>query len=142
MKVYSLPLLPLLNSALTFPLKQTERIPPIPCFNSPNQRIALSSFCHFGRANNDRRKLNSLTVCMSLNKEEEEDPWEQEEETGKRTVVTTSFGSESVPQEQRPTNEYLNLLQQPLFGWASQETGNVGLFQRLLVTYLAIFLLV
>lgn len=58
------------------------------------------------------------------------------------TTTTTSFGSESVPEEQRPTNEYLNLIQQPLFDWANQESGIMGLVTKLVMTYIAIFILV
>lgn len=102
------------------------------------------SFCSRTSKVHDFRKSNSVVLYLSFKdgEQEEEDPWALKESAGTRTTVTTSFGSESVPQEQRPTNEYLNLLQQPLFGWASQETGNIGLFQRLFLSYSAIFCLV
>ncbi|KAL9188013.1 hypothetical protein ACHAXT_006391 [Thalassiosira profunda] len=54
----------------------------------------------------------------------------------------TTFGAENVPVEQRPSNEYLNLIQQPTFGWASQETGDVGLVVRLAAIYGVFFALV
>ncbi len=54
----------------------------------------------------------------------------------------TTFGAENVPVEQRPSNEYLNLIQQPTFAWASQESGDGGLVLRLMVTYIAFFVLV
>jgi hypothetical protein len=53
---------------------------------------------------------------------------------------TTSFGSEAVPEGQRPVNEYLDVTKQPLFGWAA--TGTMGLLTRLVVFYSAIFGLV
>lgn len=56
--------------------------------------------------------------------------------------VETTFGAENVPVEQRPSNEYLNLIQQPTFGWASQDSGDVGLVIRLAVLYGALFGLV
>ena len=56
--------------------------------------------------------------------------------------VETTFGAENVPVEQRPSNEYLNLIQQPTFAWASQESGDGGLVLRLAVTYIALFVLV
>ena len=56
--------------------------------------------------------------------------------------VETTFGAENVPVEQRPSNEYLNLIQQPTFGWASQESGDAGLVLRLAITYVAFFVLV
>ena len=54
----------------------------------------------------------------------------------------TSFGAEAVPEEQRPTNEYLELTRQPLFSWADQERGDKGLAVRLGATYVALFALV
>jgi hypothetical protein len=51
----------------------------------------------------------------------------------------TSFGAEAVPEGQRPVNEYLDLLRQPLFGWASEESGNKGLMIRLLAVYAVVF---
>ena len=55
---------------------------------------------------------------------------------------TSTFGAEAVPEEQRPSNEYLDLIRQPLFGWASQESGNSGLAIRLAATYVAFYALV
>ncbi len=37
-----------------------------------------------------------------------------------------SFGAESVPDGQRPVNEYLDLRQAPLFDWGSNEVGGNG----------------
>jgi len=73
--------------------------------------------------------------------EEDDDDFSSFKEP-RNIVTTTSFGSESVPEEQRPTNEYLNLIQQPLFDWANQESGTVGLATKLVITYIAIFILV
>jgi Conserved in the green lineage and diatoms 27 len=52
----------------------------------------------------------------------------------------TNFGSESVPENQRPVNEYLDITSQPLFGWAA--TGTQGLLVRLVIFYGAFFGLV
>jgi Conserved in the green lineage and diatoms 27 len=52
----------------------------------------------------------------------------------------TNFGSESVPENQRPVNEYLDITSQPLFGWAA--TGSQGLLIRLVIFYGAFFGLV
>lgn len=49
----------------------------------------------------------------------------------------TSFGAEAVPEEQRPANEYLDLIRSPLFGWADQERGDSGLAIRLAAVYAA-----
>lgn len=54
-------------------------------------------------------------------------------------VPETSFGAEAVPEQQRPVNEYLDLLRQPMFGWASEETGSKGLLIRLLAVYGVVF---
>ena len=51
----------------------------------------------------------------------------------------TSFGSEAVPEAQRPVNEYLDVTSQPLFGWA---ITSKGLLTRLLLFYAVIFGLV
>lgn len=126
MKVGYLCWLPILNSSLGLGLQRS------------------GSFCSSITKASNCRKLHSTVMYVSYKdgEEEEEDPWARKDSARTKTTVATSFGSESVPQEQRPTNEYLNLLQQPLFGWASQETGNIGLFQRLLLSYLVIFCLV
>eukprot|EP00565_Helicotheca_tamesis_P001699 CAMPEP_0185740806 /NCGR_PEP_ID=MMETSP1171-20130828/38621_1 /TAXON_ID=374046 /ORGANISM="Helicotheca tamensis, Strain CCMP826" /LENGTH=243 /DNA_ID=CAMNT_0028412731 /DNA_START=150 /DNA_END=881 /DNA_ORIENTATION=- len=54
----------------------------------------------------------------------------------------TSFGAEAVPEEQRPANEYLDLIRQPFFAWADQERGNTGLAIRLAAVYVVSFFLV
>jgi hypothetical protein len=51
----------------------------------------------------------------------------------------TSFGSEMVPEGQRPVNEYLDLVRAPLFGWASEEVGSKGLLSRLVTVYAVSF---
>jgi len=51
----------------------------------------------------------------------------------------TTFGAEDVPDSQVPANEYMDLMRQPLFDWASEETGNTGLAIRLAVLYAAFF---
>lgn len=57
----------------------------------------------------------------------------------KRLAPATSFGSEIVPEEQRPVNEYLDITRQPMFGWANEESGSKGLLTRLLITYSVVF---
>ena len=54
----------------------------------------------------------------------------------------TTFGAENVPVDFRPSNEYLNLVRQPTFGWASQECGDSGLAIRLAIVYAGFFFLV
>jgi hypothetical protein len=54
-----------------------------------------------------------------------------------RRIPETAFGSEAVPEGQRPINEYLDLQRAPLFGWAT--LNNTGLFFRLLLVYAVVF---
>ena len=54
----------------------------------------------------------------------------------------TTFGAENVPVDQRPSNEYLNLLNEPTYGWASQDSGDLGLVLRLAAIYIGFFFLV
>ena len=70
----------------------------------------------------------------------DEDGYEIRRDTSLR--IETTFGAENVPVDQRPSNEYLNLIQQPTFAWASQESGDGGLVLRLAGTYIAFFVLV
>jgi hypothetical protein len=53
---------------------------------------------------------------------------------------TSTFGAEAVPEDQRPANEYLDLIRQPLFGWADEQRGDRGLVIRLGLTYVLFFL--
>lgn len=50
---------------------------------------------------------------------------------------TTSFGAEIVPEAQRPVNEYLDVISQPFFDWAS--AGTKGLLTRLVILYSILF---
>lgn len=54
----------------------------------------------------------------------------------------TSFGSEAVPENQRPINEYLDVTKQPFFDWADTNTGTFGLIIRLFILYNLIFWLI
>lgn len=57
-------------------------------------------------------------------------------------IPESSFGSEVVPEGQRPVNEYLDVLRQPLFDWACLETGGKGLLTRLAILYGVVFAVV
>jgi hypothetical protein len=57
-------------------------------------------------------------------------------------VPETSFGAETVPKEQRPVNEYLDVTSQPFFGWANPENGSKGLLTRLVILYSVVFAVV
>jgi len=81
------------------------------------------------------------TISSSLRySSDPEDGYEIDATSGFRPKTT--WGAENVPVDQRPSQEYLNLLDQPLFGWASQEAGDSGLAVRLTVFYIAMFVLV
>jgi Conserved in the green lineage and diatoms 27 len=54
----------------------------------------------------------------------------------------TSFGSEAVPEAQRPINEYLDVTSQPLFDWANRDSGDLGLLTRLGIVYGIVFAVV
>jgi len=54
-------------------------------------------------------------------------------------IPETSFGADAVPEGQRPVNEYLDVIRAPLFGWASEETGDEGLLKRLGILYFVAF---
>ena len=83
---------------------------------------------------------------MDEDDEEEEEGYEinntRKTQQQQQQQTSTSFGAENVPVDQRPSNEYLNLINQPTYGWASQENGDGGLVVRLAVTYAAFFVLV
>lgn len=99
-----------------------------------------------GTSLSNRRKAFCNPPSSSLLKaydDDDEEGYEIESNgAGKTQQTSTSFGAENVPVDQRPSNEYLNLINQPLFGWASQEIGDQGLGVRLAVTYAAFFVLV
>lgn len=57
-------------------------------------------------------------------------------------IPETSFGSDVVPDGQKPVNEYLDLIRSPMFGWAGQKTGTTGLVIRLIAVYLVSFAVV
>lgn len=47
----------------------------------------------------------------------------------------TTFGAEAVPLEQRPANEYLDLISAPFFDWANRPNGSQALGIRLALLY-------
>ena len=91
-----------------------------------------------------RNNSPSSFSVLKAYEDDDEDGYEINSTNGSSTqqISSTSFGADNVPVEQRPSNEYLNLISQPLFGWASQEIGDQGLGIRLAVTYAAFFVVV
>ena len=106
----------------------SKRILPSECTNYLNQRIASSTILHESLDDTDD---SSGYEIRAKNTNGSSRPQQQ-----------TTFGAENVPVDQRPSNEYLNLIQQPTFNWASQDSGDVGLGIRLAVLYVALFALV
>lgn len=80
-------------------------------------------------------------VPLRFSSSDEDEGYEVRGDAGGSRPETT-FGAENVPVEQRPSNEYLNLIRQPTFGWASQESGDEGLAARLAIIYAGLFILV
>lgn len=69
--------------------------------------------------------------------DDEDDDWTVTLEKATKTKAPKrTFGSENVPDGQIPANEYLDLVSSPMFDWASEEKGNVGLTLRLGALYL------
>lgn len=61
------------------------------------------------------------------------------------STTTTTFGSEAVPEGQRPANEYLDLISAPFFDWAKQSSSpnpSQSLAIRLTLTYIVIYALI
>mmetsp|Transcript_13090 Transcript_13090/g.14722 ORF Transcript_13090/g.14722 Transcript_13090/m.14722 type:complete len:331 (+) Transcript_13090:33-1025(+) len=59
------------------------------------------------------------------------------------SLPTTTFGAEAVPEAQRPANEYLDLLNSPLFDWANLKPNPTrNLIIRLSVLYVPLFALI
>jgi Conserved in the green lineage and diatoms 27 len=51
----------------------------------------------------------------------------------------TNFGSENVPEAQRPINEYLDVTNQPFFTWARDSQSNFDLFVKFALFYMIMF---
>jgi len=65
---------------------------------------------------------------------------EEDFENVERTnAPSTTFGAEGVPLEQRPANEYLDLISAPFFDWANRPGGDTSLVIRLGALYAVTF---
>ena len=97
------------------------------------QRSSFAFTCLTGRTrySGAARYLSSFGLFSRNNKRSDEFD---------ELVPERSFGSEGVPEEQRPINEYLDMKKQPLFGWASND--DKGLLTRLGIVYVVVFLAV
>jgi hypothetical protein len=100
--------------------------------SSPNKCLRCASPQH--RHGQQPRHLSKAFLMMNY-EDGEEDELDFAEFT--RRIPETAFGSEAVPEGQRPINEYLDLQRAPLFGWAT--LNNTGLFFRLLLVYAVVF---
>lgn len=90
-----------------------------------------------------RSPLISLESSFDYNDDDDEDDdaegYEIRGGGDNRKRPDTTFGAKNVPVDFRPSNEYLNLIKQPTFSWASQDVGDVGLILRLVAIYAAFF---
>ena len=93
-------------------------------------------------SSNHKKAFRPCSSSLKVYEDDDEEGYEITNGGRNTQQTTTSFGADNVPVEQRPSNEYLNLISQPLFGWASQELGDQGLGVRLAITYIAFFVLV
>jgi len=98
--------------------------------------------CFAGGVVTTRKTMTTTTTIrssgrMELRSAANNDNNDNNDRTTKRP--TTSFGADAVPEAQRPANEYLDLRNQPLFNWASQEAGSSGLAIRLSILYAVTF---
>jgi hypothetical protein len=100
--------------------------------------------CFAGGVVTTRKTMTTTTMTtirssgrMELRSAANNDNNDNNDRTTKRP--TTSFGADAVPEAQRPANEYLDLRNQPLFNWASQEAGSSGLAIRLSILYAVTF---
>mmetsp|Transcript_26337 Transcript_26337/g.40249 ORF Transcript_26337/g.40249 Transcript_26337/m.40249 type:complete len:308 (+) Transcript_26337:96-1019(+) len=111
--------------------------------NSAQKIVALPSQKHFTYSTSP----SSLSAKFRLDSDYDE------EEDGVQIAVkssdlrngdavsspTATFGAEAVPEEQRPANEYLNLIASPFFDWADKPSGSKEFFIRLSVLYAITF---
>lgn len=100
------------------------------------QAAARSIISSRERKSNNQR-IGSLALHQSSFDDDEDSGYEIRGDNANAPArrPETTFGAENVPVEQRPSNEYLNLINAPTFGWASQESGDIGLILRLTVLY-------
>jgi len=85
----------------------------------------------------DDRYSNKIPASLrNIDLTEDEEDFENVERTN---APTTTFGSEAVPLEQRPANEYLELISSPFFDWANRPGGGTTLGIRLGVLYTVLF---
>lgn len=106
--------------ALTATAAAVSAFQPMTPLSSRQQRIGSSKvLLHESYSDDDGYEIRGETTANGIRRPQ------------------TTFGAENVPVEQRPSNEYLNLIGQPTFNWASQESGDSGLGIRLAVVYFA-----
>ena len=114
---------------------------------SSGTRLGARSNAQQQQRKRQRHSKSSLLVILNNNNnndEDDEEGYEIRSDTRlSATTTSTSFGAENVPLDFRPSNEYINLINQPTFNWATTENGgDLGLLLRLVVTYIAFFIIV
>jgi len=96
-----------------------------------------TAFCPHTCRSSGQAARNNLRHLMSFDPNQQQQQQQQQQEL----IPETSFGAEAVPEGQRPVNEYLDISRQPLFGWASTDSGSQGLLLRLGIVYVVSFAL-
>ena len=86
-----------------------------------------------------RKNLSLKYSSQNEGNEIEEEDFRLNMRSSGSILSESSFGGEDVPDSQRPANEYLDLVRAPLFGWAAEDKGDVGLVVRLGIVYVAFF---
>jgi hypothetical protein len=94
------------------------------------------------RLRNDKPLQFQREASLYMQYADEEDEDTKILGTSSDKLPSNAFGADSVPTGQRPANEYLNLISSPLFDWANEQRGDMGLASRLGFTYLIFYFLV
>ena len=89
-----------------------------------------------GMDDDDDRYSNKIPSSLRNIDMTEEEDFENVERTN---APSTTFGAEAVPLEQRPANEYLDLISAPFFDWANRPGGSTALGIRLGILYTVTF---
>ncbi|GKY98876.1 hypothetical protein MPSEU_000843600 [Mayamaea pseudoterrestris] len=102
-----------------------------------NARSRVTNLLSATQRQQSPRSLPKAFLMMNFQDENDDDDDLDFSNFQRRQLPETAFGSEAVPEGQRPINEYLDLQRAPLFGWATLQ--NAGLFWRLLLVYAFVF---
>ena len=119
---------------------QTQNFNRLSPFTYSQSRIATSLSAKFKLDNgmddeddgfNSKIPASLQNIDLSM-----DDEFENVERTNSPSAT---FGAEAVPMEQRPANEYLDLISAPFFDWANRPNGDGALIIRLGLLYVALY---